>query len=283
MTLVNMNEILKMAMQKGCAIGAFNVVDINSLHAVINSAVRLKSPVIISVAEIHFQYIDVEELAPVIKAAADKAPIPLALHLDHGQSLEAVMKAVQCGFTSIMFDGSQLPLEENIAKTAEIVRYAHAAGISVEGELGHVGGAEGQLEDQSGDSLFTDPSEASLFVKKTRVDALAVAVGSAHGVYKRKPRLDFNRLKKIKDSTRIPLVLHGGSGIPDNDIKKSIECGICKINVYTELSQNAVGSVRKKLAEYSGISYPELMRTARRAMENVVAEKIEIFGSKNFV
>ncbi|AEG61353.1 class II fructose-bisphosphate aldolase [Desulforamulus ruminis] len=278
MTLVNLNNMLKHAMDHGYAVGSFNMVDVNSLEAILRGAVQLRSPVIVSVAEIHFPYVDIEKLAFLMRTLTQDAPVPVALHLDHGQSLSAIMRAMQSGFTSVMFDGSQLPLQENILRTAEIVRFAHAAGVSVEAELGHVGGAEGQLENDEDDSLFTDPLEAGLFVRQTGVDALAVAIGSAHGVYKKQPQLDFARLERIKEQTNIPLVLHGGSGIPDEDIRQSIRRGICKINVYTELSQGANQAVHQALAAKPQLPYPEIKISAGRAIEKIVMEKIKNFG-----
>ncbi|MTI81089.1 MAG: class II fructose-bisphosphate aldolase [Firmicutes bacterium] len=276
MSLVNMNEMLKDASKHNYAVGAFNMVDINSMKAILDGAVEMNMPVIVSVAEVHFRYIDIEELSAVITSLASKAPVPVALHLDHGQSLNAIMKAVQSGFTSVMYDGSQLPLEENIANTAEIVKFAHAADISVEAELGHVGEGADMLEIDNAD-LLTSPSEADLFIEKTGVDALAVAVGSAHGVYKRKPKLDLERLQKIKQLTDIPLVLHGGSGIPDEDLRKSIKSGIAKINVYTELSQQAMAGISKELTKNENIGYPEIKEKAYQNMKYIVEQKIKIF------
>jgi len=279
-TLVNLSTVLKQAMQQGCAVGCFNMVDINSLEAIINGAVKLNSPVIVSVAEIHFPYVDIEKYSSVICHLANQASVPVVLHLDHGQTLDAIMKAMRHGFTSVMFDGSQLPLEENIARTTEIVRFAHAVGVSVEAELGHVGGAEGQSEVGDYDTgLLTDPLQAAAFVRSTGVDALAVAVGSAHGVYKRKPQLDFQRLTRIKELTDVPLVLHGGSGISDEDFRQSIACGIHKINVYTDLSLQANKAIKEALNENPGLAYPDIKAVARQAMEKVVMEKIKVFAA----
>ncbi|CCO08826.1 class II fructose-bisphosphate aldolase [Desulforamulus hydrothermalis] len=280
MALVNLSTVLQQAVQHGCAVGCFNMVDINSLEAIINGAVKLNSPVIVSVAEIHFPYVDIERYASVICHIANQASVPVVLHLDHGQTLEAIMKAIRHGFTSVMFDGSRLPLAENTARTAEIVRFAHAAGVSVEAELGHVGGAEGLLTDNACHTdFFTDPVQAATFVKSTGVDALAVAVGSAHGVYKQKPQLDFQRLVKIKELTQLPLVLHGGSGLGDEDFRRSIECGIHKINVYTDLSVQANKAIKEALNKNPGLPYPEIKAVARQAMEKVVIEKIKVFNS----
>jgi len=280
--LVSMQTILNEAVAKGYAVGSFNVVSLDSLQGILEAATQLRSPVILSVAEVHFKYIDLEYIVPVIKQAAAQAPIPVALHLDHGVSLEAVMRCFRLGFTSLMFDGSNLPYEENVARTAEIVRVAHSVGVSVEAELGQVGGGEGTSEASEADrSLFTDPEQAVDFVRRTGVDALAVAVGSVHGLYKGKPQLDFERLEAIARGTGVPLVLHGGSGIPDEDIKRAISLGIAKINVYTEMSMQAVQRIREKVADPKMISFPDLLLLARQGIKETVMDKISVFGSAN--
>jgi len=277
-TLVNLSTVLGSTMAQGKAVGCFNMVDINSLEAILNAAARENSQVIVAVAEVHFNYVDIEKLSAVICHLAHQSAVPVALHLDHGQNLDSIMKAIRYGFTSIMFDGSQLPFEENIARTAEIVRFAHAAGVSVEAELGHVGGTEGQSDSEHDTELFTDPLEAAQFVSLTGVDALAVAIGSAHGVYKRKPKLDFTRLQKIKELVDIPLVLHGGSGISAEDFRRAIRLGVSKINIYTDLSQAASSSIKQALEMNPLLPYPEIKTVARRAMEKVVMEKIKVFN-----
>jgi len=261
-------------------VGAFNVVSLESLQAILEAATQMRSPVILNVAEVHFKYVDLETIAPVIRRAAEKAAIPAALHLDHGVSFEAIMRALRAGFTSVMFDGSTLPYEENVQQTREIVKMAHAIGVTVEAELGVVGGAEGSSEATDDRGMLTDPKQAEDFVKRTKVDALAVAIGSAHGLYRAKPKLDFKRLAEIRDATGIPLVLHGGSGIPDEDFKRAIELGICKINVYTEMAQIASHRIRGILdKDPSFISFPDLLIAAREAMRDLVMEKIKVFGT----
>ncbi len=281
MGLVNLKEMLKEADAHRYAVGAFNVVNLESLQAILDAAVEKRSPVILNIAEVHFKYVDLESLCPLVQRAAEQVPVPVALHLDHGLHFETIVRAIRCGFTSVMFDGSTLPYEENVRATRDVVRMSHAVGVTVEAELGHVGGDEGGSEGAESDpSLFTDPDMAADFVRRTGVDALAVAIGSAHGVYKRKPKLDFDRLVQIKEATGVPLVLHGGSGIPDEDFRKAISLGICKINVYTEMAQSATFRIKEKLQrEPDFFSFPDLMLMAREAIKETVIDKIDIFGS----
>lgn len=281
MALVNLEEMLQDASKRKYAVGSFNVINLESLHGILEAAVLKRSPVILSIAEVHFKYLDLETIAEVAKRAAVLAPIPVVLHLDHGVHFETIIRAIRCGFTSVMFDGSTLPYEENVKTTAEVVRVAHSVGVSVEAELGQVGGAEGSSGTASADSsLYTDPRQARDFVNRTGVDALAVAIGSAHGVYRAKPKLDFERLVAIKEATNTPLVLHGGSGIPEDDFRKSIQLGISKINVFTEMAQTATAEIKDILTkDPKFFSFPDLMLAARAGIRQTVSEKIDIFGS----
>lgn len=282
MALVNLKDILNAAQRQHYAVGAFNVVSLESLQAILEAATKTRSPVILNVAEVHFKYVDLETSSPAIRRAAQKAPVPVALHLDHGVSFEAVMRALRAGFTSVMFDGSTCAYEENVEKTRQIVKMAHAIGVTVEAELGHVGGAEGSSEAAEDKGLFTDPKQAEDFVLRTQVDALAVAIGSAHGLYKAKPQLDFARLSEIRQAVGVPLVLHGGSGIPDDDFRRAIQLGISKINVYTEMAQIACRRIREIMErDPSFISFPDLLIAAREAMRDLVMEKIAVFGAKD--
>ena len=280
MPLVSLKQILTDASRRGYAVGSFNVVNMETLQAILQAAEETKSPVILSVAEAHFPFIDLEEYSPIILRAAEKAKVPVAVHLDHGQSFSAIIKALRNGFTSVMFDGSILPLEENIFKTKEIVRTAHAINVSVEAELGHVTGGEGDINPGVADpSLFTDPQEARLFVVETGVDALAVAVGSVHGVYRGTPELDIPRLAKIRELTGVPLVLHGGSGLSDDDFRKAIANGIAKVNVYTDMSQAAMAKIRTVDTLPKTLGFPEFMTQVREAIKEAVTKKMQIFGS----
>lgn len=281
--LVNLKSILSDADANRYAVGAFNVVNLESLQAILEAAEAERSPIILNVAEVHFKYVDLDLMAPVIRQTAEKASIPVAMHLDHGLHFETVVKAIRWGFTSVMFDGSRLPYEENVEQTREVSKMAHAAGLTVEGELGRIGGAEGENTASEVDSsMYTDPQQAVDFVRRTEVDALAVAIGTAHGLYKSEPRLDFARLAEIKKAVGIPLVLHGGSGISDDDFRRAVNNGISKINFYTQMSQSATRRIREIVdAEPDFISFPDLLIAAREAIKETVRERIRVFGSSN--
>ena len=280
MALVNLKQLVTDASRRGYAVGSFNVVNMETLQAILQAAEENRSPVILSVAEAHFPFIDLEEFSPIILRAARKATVPVAVHLDHGQSFSAIIKALRNGFTSVMFDGSTLPLEENIFKTREISRIAHAINVSVEAELGHVTGGEGDASPGVADpSLFTDPQEARLFVTETGIDALAVAIGSVHGIYRGTPQLDIPRLAKTRKLTGVPLVLHGGSGLSDDDFREAIANGIAKVNVYTDMSQAAMAKIRTVDTLPETLGFPEFMVQVREAIKEAVTEKMRVFGS----
>ena len=280
MALVNLRELVNDAFHRGYAVGSFNVVNLETMQAILQAAEENQSPVILSIAEAHFKFVDLGKFSPIILRAAEKASVPVALHLDHGQSLPAVVSALRNGFTSVMFDGSTLPLEENIATTQEIVRISHAVDVSVEAELGHVTGGEGDTNRGVADpNLYTDPQEAAHFVEETGVDALAVAVGTVHGVYRGKPELDIQRLAQIRDQVGVPLVLHGGSGLSNADFRAAIANGIAKINVYTDMSQAAMGKIRTVDTFPKELGFPEFMDLVTEAIKEAVAEKMQIFGS----
>lgn len=284
MALCNMRQILTHAMENEYAVGAFNIVDLNFLEAIVKTAETARSPVVLSIAEVHFPYINLDLLCPAVKSIARTADIPIALHLDHGTQLSSVLKAMRYGFTSVMFDGSALDFQQNIAQTKRVVELCQPLEITVEAELGAVGGDEGgNLESEAKPELFTDPDQAAEFVTHTKIDALAVAIGNSHGKYTGKPHLDFKRLSQIKTRTGIPLVLHGGSGLSVSDFTTAIQYGISKINFYTGLSQQALAGValfmNKKEKKYH--DYPEMLSIIKESVSRIVAEQIEIFGSKN--
>ncbi len=281
MSLLNMTNILRAAARSGYAVGAFNVVNLDFLEGILNTATRCKSPVILNIAEVHFRYVDLDQIVPVILRAADKVSVPVALNLDHGLTFEAIMRAIRCGFTSVMFDGSKLPLEENIERTRQVVKMCHALDISVEAELGHVAGGEGSREGTAVErEFFTKPAEAIRFVRETNVDALAIAFGSVHGRFKGDPKLDFDLLDEIRRHVGIPLVLHGGSGISDNDFRKAISLGIAKINIFTEMTIAATDRIKQTFQKDPEIiSLADLMVEARKAIEEIVEGKMRVFGS----
>jgi fructose-bisphosphate aldolase class II len=286
MALINMKDLLTHAKENKYAVGAFNVTNIDLIDHILDAAVESNSPVILQLAEVHFRYLNLEDIGPVLVSAANKVSVPVCIHLDHGKSLQTMVRAIRAGFSSIMYDGSEYPVEENAKNTKEVVRIAHSVDVSVEGELGHLGGevvgVEAATPHSASEEMFTTVEEAEYFVKESGVDTLAISIGNVHGLYKGDPRLDFDRLTAIRDITGIPLVLHGGSGISDADFRKAAGLGICKINFYTGMSQAAVQRVHKFIDEHPGsISYPDLAKMAMDEVKKVVKDRMEVFGSKD--
>jgi len=300
--LVTNKEILSAAMAKGYAVGAFNINNLETLLAIVEASAEEKSPVIVAVSPSAIKYAGLEYLATMVKTAESLAPAPMALHLDHGKDVEAVSKCVDAGFTSVMIDGSHLNFEENIFLTRRVVVLAQSRGVSVEGELGRLAGIEESTVEEK-EAILTDPDAAKEFVDRTDVDALAVAIGTSHGAYKFKaePKLDFERLKAIRKRVKVPLVLHGASGvqswivekaakygaelggakgIPDEHIKKAISLGISKINIDTDLRLAFTGTVREILATSPKQFDPrKILGPAKEAMKEVVKAKTRLFGS----
>ena len=273
-------DILAKANIDNYAIGAFNTSNLESTQAIIESAEELSSPVIIQVSEGGFNYAGGKSIAAIVKTMAADASVPIALHLDHGKEFSILMKAVRYGFTSIMFDGSRYPLDENIEKTRRIVDIARSVGISVEAELGKIGGTEDNVSVSDNDALFTDPDEAVKFVKETGVDYLAIAIGTAHGQYKGTPHLDFERLKEIKSRLGMPIVLHGASGVPEDDIKKAVNLGVNKINIDTDIREAFTAALRQFLNENPEEYDPrKILGPAKKSMKEVIKKKIIMFGS----
>lgn len=284
MPLINLEHILAPALRGNYAVGAFNVINTDLLGAVVGAAERMRSPVILNLAEVHLAYVDIEVITPAIIARAQKATVPIVLNLDHGLTFDTVVKAVRCGFTSIMFDGSHLAYEENIAQTREVARLCHAVDVSVEAELGAVGGSEGgDLMGTIDPAMYTDPAQAEDFVKRTGIDALAVAIGNAHGKYRGVPKLDFERLSAIREKAGIPLVLHGGSGISDDDFRHAIGLGIAKINFFTGMAQAAIDTLKHAVlqsdVELKYNAYPDIMQQIQESVGAVVAGQMTVFGS----
>ena len=247
MALVTTKEMLLDAQKKGYAVGAFNVENMEMVMAVVSAAEELKSPVIMQTTPSTVKYADFDYFYANVKVAAEKANVPVAIHLDHGSSFELAMKAYRTGYTSIMIDGSHGSFEENITLTKSVVEVCKSGSVPVEAELGKVGGKEDDLD--GGEGGYTDPLEAKEFVEKTNVDSLAVAIGTAHGVYKGEPKLDLDRLSQIKEVVDIPLVLHGTSGVPDEVVTECVNRGICKVNYATDLRIAFTNGVKKVLDE----------------------------------
>lgn len=247
MALVTTKEMLLDAQSNGYAVGAFNVENMEMVMAVVSAAEELKSPVIMQTTPSTVKYADFDYFYANAKVAAEKASVPVAIHLDHGNSFELAMKAYRTGYTSIMIDGSHYTFEKNIDLTKSVVDVCKSENIPVEAELGKVGGKEDDLD--GGDGGYTDPSEAKEFVEKTGVDSLAVAIGTAHGIYKGEPKLDLNRLSEIREVVDVPLVLHGTSGVPDDVVRECVNRGICKVNYATDLRIAFTKGVKKVLDE----------------------------------
>lgn len=275
--LVNLNEVLKKAQKGKYAVGLFNTTDTDMLQAVIEAAEESNSPVILGTAEVLLPYGELKLIAPSVIAAAKRAKVPVVVHYDHGLTFDRCIEALKLGFSSIMFDGSAKPYEQNIAETREMVKIAHAFGTTVEGEIGHVG--EAAKEDNLLTDMYTTPEEAKAYLEATDVDALAVAIGSAHGVYKKKPMLNIERLKEISSAVKVPLVLHGGSGLSDDDFKNTIRNGIAKVNIFTDLC--LAGERAMKDGEEKKLGYLETRNLKVEYIKEAVKHKMALFGSVN--
>ena len=280
MRLVSMNEFLPQAKANQYAVGQFNMNNLEFAQAIMEAAIQLKSPVIYGVSEGALKYMGIEFTVAIAEAAAKKSGLPIALHLDHGSSFEVAMKCIRAGFSSVMFDGSHYSFEENIRLTKEVVKAAHAMGVSVEGELGTIGGVEDDLSVDEKDASLAKPEEAIRFYEETGVDCIAIAVGTAHGMYAGEPKIRFDIIEKVASAIPVPVVLHGGSGVPDEMIRKSILSGVGKINVNTENQVACTETIRSVLAKDAKVFDPRKYLTpARQAMVDVVKSKIELFGS----
>lgn len=268
--LVNLDTVLKDAQKKGYGVGLFNTTDTDMLQAVIEAAEEEHSPVIIGTAEVLLPYGELALIAPSVTAAAKRATVPVVVHYDHGLTFDRCMEALKLGFSSVMFDGSAKPYNENIECTREIVKIAHAFGATVEGEIGHVG--EAASGDNSHTDMYTTADEAKQYLCDTGVDALAIAIGTAHGAYKQKPKLDFERLKAIRNAVDVPLVLHGGSGLSDDDFRMSVKCGISKINIFTDLCLAGDAAMKENLG------YLETRNKKVEMIKQTAKRKMQLFG-----
>jgi len=301
--LVSLSEIYADAQTRRCAIGQFNVSNLEFVQAVLAAAEQTRSPVIIAASQSALAYAGTRNLAEIVKTAAADVAVPVALHLDHGPSLELAVACIEAGFTSVMIDGSHCTLDENIRVTREVVDYAHERNVTVEAELGRLGGIEDNIKVDARDASLTDPDEAERFVNESGCDALAIAVGTSHGAYKFKDevRLDFERIRTIKERLGIPLVLHGASGVPaelvekfllyggrmgdakgvpDEAYKQAIACGINKINIDTDLRLAFAATLRQVVAEQPQVFDPrKLLAPTRAAVQKIAASKMKLFGS----
>ena len=277
--LVNMNDILLPAKEGKYGVGFFNAVNVEMARAIIETAEELKAPVMIGTAEVLLPAMELDLVANYLIPMAKKATVPVCVHYDHGLTFERCMQAVKLGFTSVMYDCSIAPYEENITKVAEMVKICHAMGVTVEAELGHVGDNAGSGKLTNPEDYFTDPDTAVDYVKRTGVDSLAVAVGNAHGDYAFPPKLDFDRIQIISGKTNLPLVLHGGSGLADADFKNAVRLGVSKINIFTDIDKAGKAGVEAGIAAGER-TMMGLIPYEIKAMKEVVAEKIKLFGSE---
>ena len=279
--IVGMNDVLLPAREGHYAVGMFNAVTSDMVRGVVEAAEELRAPILLSTCEIFLKYWPMEELAHYFQFIARRASVPVCFHFDHGKSEAACLRALELGFTSIMYDTSALPFEENLRRVKEMAYKAHSVGVQIEAELGRVGDNEGSAEGADvldvPENYYTDPEQAWQFVAETGVDALAIAVGNAHGAYKFPPKLDFDRIDAIAAAVPVPLVLHGGSGIGDDDFRTAIRKGIAKVNIFTDLS--LAGGKAAAAAYADGRGLADMVLPAVEAVKQAAAEKIRLFGA----
>lgn len=282
MSLVNSRELLKDAQAHGYAVGAFNVENMEMMQAVVAAAEAEDAPLMLQTTPSTLRYAGPAVFAAMARAIAGAAKVPVAIHLDHGDSFELCRRAAWDGYTSLMIDGSKLPLEENIALVRRVVQMAgdQPGQPAVEAELGRLGGKEDSLEVKPGEDIYTAPGEAARFTEETGIDSLAVAIGTAHGFYKGKPKLDFDRLSQLRDAVAVPLVLHGSSGVPDEDVQRAISLGVCKVNFATELRAAYTAAVREVLAADAALYDPKKFNgPGRDAVTKLVRHRIAVCGA----
>ncbi len=282
--LVSLKPMMEDAMAKGYAVGAFNCPNLESVRAIINAAEATNMPVILNYAEAHSEFISMEEITPIMLYYANKATVPVCVHLDHGATIETCIKAIKLGYTSVMIDASASDYEENVRTTAEVVKLAHSVDVTVEAELGHIFAfSSGETCDKFNDlnDVYTDPATAKDFAERTRVDALAIAFGTSHGVYTQKPVLDLERIAEIKKAIDIPFVMHGGSGLSKEEFQTAVKNGIRKINYYTYMTLAGGEAVKKALDKKSSkemVFYHDIPMIAIKAMQENVEDAIEVFA-----
>jgi len=277
-------DLMKQARDGGYAVGAFNTNNLEITQAIFKAAKEEESPIILAVSPSAMKYAGAENLVAMARIATEETGVPVAVHLDHGTDFEHLVIALKAGFSSIMYDGSKHPYEENVRLTQEAVKLGHAAGISVEGELGRLVGIEDEISVSEREASMTDPEQALDFIERTGIDALAVSIGNAHGWYKGKPQLDFKRLEAIRDKVgdKVLLVLHGASGIPDEDIRTAISLGVTKINIDTETRDAFKRGVQQFMQENPDVIDPrKILKPAIEEMRKIVGGKIRLFGSSS--
>lgn len=278
--LKNLHDILSIARHKKVAVGSFNVYNVESLQAVIAAAEAAQSPVIIAFGAAYESHMPLEAMAELVKFYASKSNIPMTLHLDHCRHDQTILRAVKAGFTSVMFDASHCPLDENIQKTAVLTDLVHKLNVSLEGELGYMNEEDGSGSIADCQTGFTKPADARRFVQETSVDALAISIGNAHGLYKGTPTLDLKRLAEIKAAVSVPLVLHGSSGIPLDTLQTAIQLGIVKININTEISTIGIKTARQFLNDNTNLNtrFEAMTKAAEQAMSAAIKKYIDCFN-----
>lgn len=281
MPLATLKEVLLPARAGGYAVGAFNANNMEFVQAIVEAARRSASPVIVQASQGAISYAGLEFIVEMVKSAAAGSAVPVVLHLDHGTDLDMVRRCIDAGFTSVMFDGSKLPFEENVKLTRQVAAMAHEAGISAEGELGRVPSSGQPLTAEEIEAMMTDPRDAALFVSETQIDALAVAVGSVHQMKKQTALLDIQRVKAISEKVEVPLVLHGSSGVSPGSIREAVREGICKVNVATRLNMAFSRRLGEEISRDPGQVDPrKILGPAREAVMAVVLETMDLLGSK---
>jgi len=282
MNLVPMADILQDAHKRTYAVGGFNINNMEFLQGIIRGAEELNSPLILQASEGAIRYIGMDYVIKMVEAATAHTSIPVALHLDHGSGFESIMNCIRAGFSSVMIDASKHSFEDNIALTKKVVEAAHSVGVSVEAELGTIGGTEDDHTVEEKDAMYTDPDQAKEFVEATRVDALAIAIGTAHGVYEGEPELDFERLDTMKQLIDMPVVLHGASGISAEDLQTGVKYGVNKVNVNTDFQQSFTSKIKEIFEEKPALYDPrKYCGPGRDAITEKVKEKIKILGSND--
>ncbi len=280
MPLVNMREMLHHAYGNGYAVGAFDLVNLDFLEGILDAAERCASPVILSLAESHFEYFDFELLLSAVEKAARNASVPVAIHLDHGESLQSAMNAINHGCNGVMVDASHRSLDDNIRTTRSVVEMAHGCGVPVEGELGYVPGVEGEdAERHPGKVSYTTTDQAIHFVETTGIDFLAVSIGTVHGRMRGEAKLDFQRLRDINQALGLPLVIHGGTGLSEDQYRQLITNGVVKINYYTALADAAGAAIRKNVEATENNAFTQLTRGVKVAVSEEAERCIRLWGS----
>ncbi|MDU1402560.1 tagatose bisphosphate family class II aldolase [Clostridium sp.] len=281
--ILSTREMLLKAQKEGYAVPAFNIHNLETLQVVAETAMEMRSPVIIAGTPSTIEdYAGPDYIKAMAEVASNKYNIPIAIHLDHFENVEAIKKDIDIGFRSCMIDASKYEFEKNIEIVKDVVEYAHKFDAVVEAELGKLGGREDDIEVDAKDAMYTNPDDALEFVNRTGVDSLAIAIGTAHGLYKGEPKLDFERLKEIREKVNVPLVLHGASDVPDELVEKAISLGICKVNIATDLKVPFSDAVKEYFKENPKSNDPrKYMIPGKEAMKKIVEHKIRVCGSEN--